>query len=243
VRLDLEEVTAAYGSAVVLRDVSISVPAGQVVALLGANGAGKTSLLKVVSGLLRPRSGRVLLDGQDVATLSSDCRARMGVCHITEGRSVFPHLTVNDNVRLFTPRGKPSASVEEALDCFPALRPCMARPAGSLSGGQQQMLALLRAYLSDAPLVLFDEISMGLAPVVVDQIFEFLDHLRTFGRSLLVVEQYVAKALAIADVVYILAKGRLVYAGEPAELGGSTEIMDHYFNVEGTRRRPEEISR
>jgi branched-chain amino acid transport system ATP-binding protein len=243
VRLDLEDVTAAYGSAVVLRDVSMSVPAGQVVALLGANGAGKTSLLKVVSGLLRPRSGGVLLDGQDVAALSSDCRARMGVCHITEGRSVFPQLTVNDNVRLFIPRGKPAASVEEALDCFPALRPCMLRPAGSLSGGQQQMLALLRAYLSDAPLVLFDEISMGLAPIVVDQIFEFLDHLRTLGRSLLVVEQYVAKALAIADVVYILAKGRLVYAGEPAELGGSTEIMDHYFNVEGSQRRREEISR
>ncbi|HEX6393835.1 MAG TPA: ABC transporter ATP-binding protein [Acidimicrobiales bacterium] len=242
-RLDLEDVSAAYGSAVVLRDLSMSVPAGQVVALLGANGAGKTSLLKVVSGLLRPRAGRVLLDDQDVSALGSDSRARMGVCHITEGRSVFPDLTVRDNVRLFTPRGKPAASVEEALDCFPALRPCMPRPAGSLSGGQQQMLALLRAYLSDAPLVLFDEISMGLAPVVVDQIFEFLDHLRTFGRSLLVVEQYVAKALAIADVVYILAKGRIVYAGEPAELRGSTQIMDHYFNAEGTRRRPEEISR
>jgi branched-chain amino acid transport system ATP-binding protein len=243
VRLDLDQVTAAYGSTVVLRDVSISVPTGQVVALLGANGAGKTSLLKVVSGLLRTRRGRVLLDGEDVSAASSDARSRLGVCHITEGRSVFPHLTVHDNVRLFTPRRSGAGAVEEALDCFPTLRTCWSRPAGSLSGGQQQMLALLRAYLSDAPLVLFDEVSMGLAPVVVDEIFEFLARLRRGGRSLLVVEQYIPKALALADVVYILAKGRVVYAGEPVELGDSAEIMDHYFNAGESLRRPEGISR
>jgi branched-chain amino acid transport system ATP-binding protein len=243
VRLDLDEVTAAYGSTVVLRDISLSVPEGQVVALLGANGAGKTSLLKIVSGLLRPRRGRVLIDGEELSTVPSDARARLGVCHITEGRSIFPHLTVGDNIRLFAPKRASPGAVEGALDRFPALRPCLPRPAGSLSGGQQQMLALVRAYLSEAPLVLFDEISMGLAPVVVDEIFEFLAGLRRAGRSLLVVEQYIPKALALADVVYILAKGRLVYAGEPAELSGSAEIMDHYFNAAESRRPREGISR
>jgi branched-chain amino acid transport system ATP-binding protein len=235
-RLDLEEVTAGYGSTVVLRDVSLTVPAGQAVALLGANGAGKTSLLKVVSGLLRAQDGRVLVDGEDIVGMRSDARARRGVCHITEGRSVFPHLSVQDNVRLFSPPGAGPADVEAALDCFPTLRRCMSRPAGSLSGGQQQMLALVRAYLSDAPLVLFDEISMGLAPVVVDEIFGFLAQLRAGGTTLLVVEQYIPKALALADLVYILAKGRIVFAGEPGELRGSADIMQHYFNAAGNRR-------
>ena len=241
-RLDLDKVTAAYGSTVVLRDISLSVPEGEVVALLGANGAGKTSLLKIVSGLLRPRRGRVLIDGEEVSAVPSDARARRGVCHITEGRSIFPHLTVADNIRLFAPRRASPGAAEGALDRFPALRRGLSRPAGSLSGGQQQMLALVRAYLSEAPLVLFDEISMGLAPVVVDEIFEFLAGLRRASRSLLVVEQYIPKALALADVVYILAKGRLVYAGEPAELGGSAAIMEHYFNAAESPRPREGIS-
>jgi branched-chain amino acid transport system ATP-binding protein len=243
VRLDLEGVTAGYGSTVVVRDVSLSVPAGQVVALLGANGAGKTSLLKVVSGLLRPYAGQVLVDGNDVTATRSDARARLGVCHITEGRSIFPHLSVDDNVRLFTPRGAGAAEVDAALDCFPVLRQFSSRPAGSLSGGQQQMLALVRAYLTGAPLVLFDEISMGLAPIVVDEIFGFLARLRSAGTSLLVVEQYIPKALALADVVYILAKGRIVFAGEPGELRGSAEIMEHYFNAAANGRRPTRVSR
>jgi branched-chain amino acid transport system ATP-binding protein len=219
------------------------VPAGQAVALLGANGAGKTSLLKVVSGLLRAQDGRVLVDGEDIAAMPSDARARRGVCHITEGRSVFPHLSVQDNVRLFSPRGAGESDVHAALDCFPTLRRCMTRPAGSLSGGQQQMLALVRAYLSEAPLVLFDEVSMGLAPVVVDEIFDFLARLRAAGTSLLVVEQYIPKALALSDLAYILAKGRIVFAGEPGELRGSEDIMQHYFNAAGNRRPRAGISR
>jgi branched-chain amino acid transport system ATP-binding protein len=202
-----------------------------VVALLGPNGAGKTTLLSVASGLRRPSAGRILLDRVDVTGRPPEDLVRRGVCHITEGKSVFPGLTVADNLKMFAVRGQEQESVERTVDAFPRLGERLPQLGGSLSGGEQQMLALARAYARRAPLVLLDEVSMGLAPVLVDQIFEFLSKLAAEGTSLLVVEQYAAKALALADFVYLLAKGRIVYAGEPKELRGS-EIFARYLGAE-----------
>jgi len=232
VRLELEHATAAYGDAVALRDVELVVPEGRVVALLGPNGAGKTTLLSLASGLLRPRSGRVLFDGVDVTGTTPHERARAGLCHVQEGRSVFPSLTVSDNLKAFSPKGPASAeAIERAVAAFPRLGERLGQVAGTMSGGEQQMLALARAYAQRAPIVMLDEVSMGLAPIIVDEIFEFLGRLATEGHSLLVVEQYVGKALALADFVYLLVRGRIVFAGEPAEVEGS-DIFAQYLGAE-----------
>jgi len=230
-RLELDHLTVAYGDTVALRDVSLVVPAGRVAALLGPNGAGKTTLLAAASGLLRPRAGRVLLDGNDLTGTSPDRLVRAGLCHITEGRSVFPGLTVADNLKMFAPKTAERRAVERAIDAFPRLGERLYQLAGTLSGGEQQMLALARAYAQQAPIVMLDEVSMGLAPILVDEIFAFLGRLATEGHTLLIVEQYVAKALALADLVYLLVRGRLVFAGEPAEIEG-TDIFAHYLGAE-----------
>jgi branched-chain amino acid transport system ATP-binding protein len=229
-RLELESVTAAYGESVALRDVSLVVPSGRVVALLGPNGAGKTTLLSVASGLLRPQSGRVLIDHEDVAGRPPERLAGSGLCHIQEGRSVFPSLSVADNLRMFAPTGAADA-IERAVTAFPRLGERLNQIAGTMSGGEQQMLSLARAYVTKAPLVMLDEVSMGLAPIIVDEIFVFLRRLADEGHSLLVVEQYVGKALALADLVYLLVRGRVVFAGEPSELEGS-DIAAHYLGAE-----------
>ena len=230
-RLELESLTAAYGDTLALREVSLVVPSGKVVALLGPNGAGKTTLLSVASGLLRPRSGRVLLDGADVTRAAPDRLVRSGLCHITEGRAVFPGLSVADNLRMFAPKAAEADAITSAIDAFPRLGERLSQLAGTLSGGEQQMLALARAYIQRAPLVMLDEVSMGLAPIIVHEIFAFLARLAAEGHSLLIVEQYVAKALALADLVYVLVRGRLVFAGERAEIEG-TDIFARYLGAE-----------
>jgi branched-chain amino acid transport system ATP-binding protein len=217
-RLELQSISAAYGQSVVLRDVSLAVPAGSVTALLGPNGAGKTTLLSVASGLLSPIAGRVLLDRDEVTSLSPERRVERGLCHITEGRSVFPGLTVRDNLRVFAPRGGQADAMDRAVTAFPRLGQRMSQLAGTMSGGEQQMLALARAYAQDAPVILLDEVSMGLAPIIVHEIFTFLRQLAASGTSLLIVEQFVAKALDLADYVYLLSRGRIAFAGDPAEL-------------------------
>ena len=226
----MQGVTAAYGGTVALRGASLVVPTGRAVALLGPNGAGKTTLLSVMSGLLEPAAGRVFVDGEDVTGWAPDQRVRAGLCHITEGRSIFPGMTVGDNLRMFAPRGVEGAAVDRAIDAFPRLGERLSQLAGTLSGGEQQMLALARAYARQAPVVMLDEVSMGLAPIIVDEIFEFLDRLTREGHGLLVVEQYVAKALALADLVYILVRGRIVFAGEPAEIAGD-DVIAHYLGA------------
>jgi branched-chain amino acid transport system ATP-binding protein len=215
--LQVDRASAGYGGTEILRDVSIAVPRGQVVALLGANGAGKTTLLRACSGLLPPTRGRITLDGADVTRASTSRLARLGVCHVPEGRAIFPTLTVRENLRLLAPAGQ-SDAVDRACAAFPALGHRLDQPAGNLSGGEQQMLALSRAHLTDPEYVLLDEVSMGLAPLVVDTIFEFLRGLADAGTALLIVEQYVAKALELADTAYVLHKGRIAFRGEPAEL-------------------------
>jgi branched-chain amino acid transport system ATP-binding protein len=234
VRFDLERVTAAYGSTIALRDVSLSVPAGRVVALLGPNGAGKTTLLSVASGLMRPVNGRVLVDRADVTGRSPDTLMRLGACLIPEGRSIFRTLTVRDNLRLFAAPGDEDIGVARCVDAFPTLGQRLDQIAGTMSGGEQQMLALTRAYARPMQFVMLDEVSTGLAPLIVDEIFEFLAKLAADGTSLLIVEQYVSKALRLADYVYLLAKGRVVYAGEPDEARDS-DLFARYLGAEVQR--------
>ncbi len=231
-RLHLDRIEAGYGDATVLRDVDLTVPPGRVIALLGPNGAGKTTTLNVASGLLRPSRGRVLADGRDIADLPPHERSALGICHVTESGAVFPGLTVADNLRMFADRDDPR-SVDRVFDAFPRLAERRSQVAGTLSGGEQRMLALARAYARDAEVILVDEISMGLAPIVVDEIFEHLADLAATGTSLLVVEQYVRKVLALADLAYVLVRGRLRYAGEPAELLAS-DVLDEYLGAEAS---------
>lgn len=228
--LELRDICAGYGSTNVLADVNLTVPDGAVVALLGPNGAGKTTLLKVASGLLRPSSGRVLLNGVDVTGSSPYELARSGVCHIPEGRGVFPTLNVADNLRLQASPSVDRRAIDLASEVFPHFRQRRSQLAGTLSGGEQQMLALSRAYVARPTTVLLDEVSMGLAPFIVDEIFEYLGRLATDGLSLLVVEQYVARALKLADYVYILNRGRIRFAGEPAEVGDDT-VLESYLGA------------
>jgi branched-chain amino acid transport system ATP-binding protein len=217
--LELQSIEGGYGGTTVLRDVSLSIPPGSVVALLGPNGAGKSTTMRMASGLLRPRSGRVLLEGKDVTQAPPSRRARLGICHIMEGRSIFPSLSVRENLLLQAPGG---ASRSEIMDRtsqeFPQLTKRGKQLAGTLSGGEQQMLALMRAYLAQPRVVLVDEASLGLAPVVVDHIFAFLEHIAADGVSLLIVEQYAHRVLAIASAVYLLSQGRIVYSGPAGEL-------------------------
>jgi branched-chain amino acid transport system ATP-binding protein len=224
----VEAVTAGYGGAVVLRDVTLVIPPRSVVALVGPNGAGKTTLLRVASGLLRPSRGRLLLDGADVTHRGADGLARAGICHVPEGRGVFPELTVRENLRLFGPPGREQEALDEAVEAFPVLESRLEQVAATMSGGEQQMLALTRAAMSGARVILLDEVSMGLAPVVVDRIYEFLGRLRQSDVSVLLVEQYVTRALAVADYVSILGRGRVTFAGDPAELADD-DIFDRYL--------------
>jgi len=233
--LTLEGITAGYGDTTVLRDVRLSVPPARVVALIGANGAGKTTLLRVASGLLRPRAGRLLVDGDDRTGSLPEALAASGVCHVPEGRGVFPSLTVRENLRLFCAPGQERQGIERAVEAFPRLGERIDQVAGTMSGGEQQMLALARAYVGRPRVVLLDEVSMGLAPRVVDEIFAFLARLAAEGVALLLVEQYVTKALAIADHVYTLSRGRIAFAGEPAELEGE-DVFASYLGMGAANR-------
>jgi branched-chain amino acid transport system ATP-binding protein len=227
--LELRGIEAGYGEHTVLRDVSLTVQPGTVVAVLGPNGAGKTTLLRVASGLLKPSNGAVLLDGEDVTRTRPYVRARRGLCHIPEGRGIYPTLTVRENLVLHSHKGEEAAALDRATSAFPVLGEKLRQPAGQLSGGQQQMLSLVRAYLTDPKLVLVDEASMGLAPVVIDRIFEFLGQIAGSGTALLIVEQYVNRALALADRVYLLNKGSVAFAGKSQDVGD--DLFAHYLGA------------
>ena len=227
---ELRRITAGYGATTVLRDVSLAVPDGSVVALIGANGAGKTTLLRVASGLLRPTSGQLVIDGKPVEDTAPHALVRQGICLIPEGRGIFRSLTVRENLALQAPRGTEGDAIARAVEAFPRLGERLGQAAGTMSGGEQQMLALARAYIQSPRVVLLDEVSMGLAPKVVDEIFTFLTGLAAGGTSLLLVEQYVTRALEVADYVSMLHKGQLAFAGEPAELEG-TDVFATYVGA------------
>jgi branched-chain amino acid transport system ATP-binding protein len=217
--LELTGITGGYGSTTVLRDVTFSVPSGSVVALLGPNGAGKSTTMRMVSGLLHPQQGCVMLEGKDVTRANASRRARLGICHVMEGRSIFPSLTVRENLRLQSPRHSSTSDILDRTEQeFPQIAKRRKQIAGTLSGGEQQMLALMRAYLSNPKVVLVDEASLGLAPLIVDQIFDFLQRIARNGVSLLIVEQYAERVLAIASTVYLLNQGRVVHSGPAQDL-------------------------
>jgi len=228
--LELRGITAGYGSHTVLRDVNLVVPDNSVVALLGPNGAGKTTLLRVASGLLRPSAGRILIDGVDATGWPPHRLSKAGVCHVPEGRGIFRALSVKDNIRLQASDDVDLDPIPAVTQAFPRLGERLTQRAGTMSGGEQQMLALARAYVAGATTVLLDEVSMGLAPKIIDEIFEYLHQLAGQGAALLLVEQYVARALELADFVYILNKGRVQFVGESDELG-EEQILASYLGV------------
>jgi branched-chain amino acid transport system ATP-binding protein len=217
--LDVIGAHAGYRRIEVLRGVDLTVPKGAVVALLGPNGAGKSTLLKVISGQLRPTRGDVHLAGVHVSDPKVDALARVGLTTVPEGRSVFPNLTVQDNLMLMSYAGVPAARVlDTAYSFFPKLAQRRRQLAGTLSGGEQQMLAMSRALSSDPALLLLDELSMGLAPLIVDELYEAVAQIAASGVSILVVEQFANTALRVADYAAVMKDGRIVRSGEPDEI-------------------------
>ncbi|HEX2892553.1 MAG TPA: ABC transporter ATP-binding protein [Marmoricola sp.] len=217
--LEAVDLHAAYGRIEVLRGVDLRVPKGAVVALLGPNGAGKSTLLKVISGQMAPTSGDLHLAGVHVQGASPEDLAQLGLTTIPEGRSVFPNLTVEENLLLMSYAGVPSRQVfDTAYSYFPRLHERRHQLAGTMSGGEQQMLALARALTSDPALLLLDELSMGLAPLIVEELYETVGQIARSGVSILVVEQFARTALQIADHAAVMTGGRIVATGEPNEI-------------------------
>jgi branched-chain amino acid transport system ATP-binding protein len=228
--LELIGVRAAYGRIEVLHGVDLTVPAGSVVALLGPNGAGKTTTLKAASGQVVPTSGCVHVAGRHVNGASPDALARLGVCTIPEGRGIFPNLTVRENLRMVTFAGIGQAEVEElAFGRFPRLAERRDQLAGTMSGGEQQMLAMARGLAVDPSLLLLDELSMGLAPRIVRELYEIVVQIARSGVSILVVEQFARTVLGVADYAAIMLQGRVTAVGEPADI--APELEAAYLGV------------
>ena len=217
--LELRDVHAAYGKIEVLHGVEVSVPGGALVAVLGPNGAGKTTTLRVMSGLMAPTAGRMLLEGYDVTGVPPERLAEAGVCLIPEGRGIFPNLTVRENILMDTyVHKRPQREIEDVVCTrFPALRDRLHQLAGTLSGGEQQMLALSRALSTDPALILLDEVSMGLAPIIVERLFAVIRDLVATGVTIVVVEQFADVVLDFADTVALMAQGRVRLTGTPKQ--------------------------
>jgi branched-chain amino acid transport system ATP-binding protein len=225
--LELDDVAVRYDQLTALEGINLGVPEGSVVALLGANGAGKSTLLKAVAGLVPLAAGTILLDGTPLEGPSHE-RSDQGVCLVPEGRGIFPALTVHDNLKvaLFNNVG----AIQRVVEFFPILGERMEQLAGTLSGGEQQMLALARAVGLRSRLLMADELSLGLAPLLVRTLTDTLERLHhDEGRTILVVEQYATHALRLADLVYILNRGQVAWAGEPGELRASKVLVDSYL--------------
>lgn len=215
---EVNNVSAGYGQLRVLESVSLKVPPGSVVGLLGPNGAGKTTLLRTIAGIITPWSGSIRLDGRELGKTSVASRARDGLCLVPEGRAIFPALTVRENFAMHAQTRRLGHAADEVYEMFPLLARRLDQVAGTMSGGEQQMLALSRAVIRKTSLLLADELSFGLAPIVLDAIFGALRKMKAAGTSMLVVEQYADRLLEIADYVYVMSKGRLVLEGVPANI-------------------------
>lgn len=229
--LEVLNITAGYGASTVLRDVSMSVPDGSTVALLGPNGAGKSTLLRTVSGFIRPMSGRVILDGHDVTGAQPSDIARQGLCLLPEGRGIFPSLSVRENLILQCAPSRSSSAIERAVTIFPALGSRLAQTAGSLSGGEQQMLALVRCYVAEPKLIVVDEASLGLSPIMVDRVFATFQELAGQGTSLLIVEQYVNRALQMSDSVCLINRGQILFTGPSSSISSDT-VFEQYLGID-----------
>jgi branched-chain amino acid transport system ATP-binding protein len=227
--LELRDVHAGYGRIEVLHGVSFAVPTGTVFALLGPNGGGKSTTLQVIAGKIRPTSGCVHIAGSHVNGAVPDGLARAGICRIPEGRGIFPNLTVTENLRMWTYAAELSLrDVEERTFArFPRLGERRKQRAGTLSGGEQQMLSMSRALVSDPAVLLLDEISMGLAPIIVSQLFELVAQLAREGITILLVEQFARTALAVADYAAVMTQGRIALVGEPRDV--ESEVSEAYL--------------
>lgn len=218
--LELHNVRAGYGSIDVLHGVNLSVGAGEVVALLGPNGAGKSTTIKVISGLLRPSAGHLIVAGRDVTGASAGALARAGLCTIPEGRGIFPNLTVRENLLMATFAGHKLSDIEESTySRFPRLGERRTQLAGTMSGGEQQMLSLARALATKPAILLLDELSMGLAPIIVAELYNQVAAIAAEGVSVLVVEQFARTVLGVADTAVLLAHGSVRMSGKASEIG------------------------
>ena len=237
--LRVEQLSAGYGKVQVLHAISLHVPDGKLVTLIGANGAGKTTTLRALSGMIQPTAGRILLAGQDIAGKTSFEIAKRGVAHSPEGRRVFATLSVEDNLTLgaFTrltgsrTRGDVAADHSRLLDLFPRLAERRTQLAGTLSGGEQQMLAMARALMLNPDLLLLDEPSMGLAPRLVEEVFATIARLREQRVTMLLVEQFAAAALEVADFGYVLENGRITASGEASVLKNDPAVRAAYLGA------------
>ncbi len=231
--LEVSGLVAGYGDFQALFDIDLDVDEGETLAVIGANGAGKTTLLRTVAGLVRAWSGEIRFDGTDLLSVSAHRRVREGIAMVPEGRQLFPSLNVRENLQVGAYSRRPGAwIVPRVLDVFPLLEPLMDRPADVLSGGEQQAAAIGRALMTNPRLILLDEASLGLAPVVVKQVYNALPSITEAGTTVLVVEQDISQALAVADRVLCLLEGRVSLEGSPSELERS-QITAAYFDLEG----------
>lgn len=233
--LKMDKVCAGYGDLKVLFDISLEINEGEVVALVGSNGAGKTTLLRTISGEVIPTSGSIKWLDMELTKLSENKRAVNGIAHIPQGRGILASLSIKDNLLLgtYTKRTKPRRAelLENALQMFPILKERLNFPAGSLSGGQQQMLAIARAMMMSPKLLILDEPSLGLAPVVVDDVYRILDVMKRQGSSMLVIEQNLTKALSISDRGYVLETGHMQMTGPSKELLNNKDIQKAYLGI------------
>jgi branched-chain amino acid transport system ATP-binding protein len=230
--LRVNAVSAAYGKVTALREVSIIVRPGEIVAILGANGAGKTTLLKTISGVLPLSGGDISFDGCRIDGHKPWQTSRLGISHVPEGREIFPDMTVDANLRIIDAFGDgPRFQVDEILDMFPRLRERLMQLAGGLSGGEQQMLAIGRGLMACPRLVLFDEPSLGLSPVLTKFVLSSISRLREKGIASLLVEQNMRAALRIADRAYVLRVGQIVRAGSASEIANAPDIQEAYLGV------------
>ncbi|MBV9189468.1 MAG: ABC transporter ATP-binding protein [Betaproteobacteria bacterium] len=236
--LELRSLSAGYGDSTVVRRIDLRVGAGEIVALVGANGAGKSTLVKTISGLVAPRAGEIVFEGQSIGSLSPRARVQRGIVHVPEGRQVFAGLSIAENLRLGAwahRAGSESAAIAQRMrslsEQFPVLAQRLAEPAGTLSGGQQQMLAIARGLMAEPRLLLLDEPSLGLAPLLVMETFRLIQSLRDRGMSILLAEQNARLSLGIADRGYVIETGRVALAGTGRELLDKPEVAARYLGV------------
>ncbi|NGZ84665.1 ABC transporter ATP-binding protein [Duganella aceris] len=235
--LSITNLQASYGKVEVLHGISLEVPKGKLVTLIGSNGAGKTTTMRAISGMIKPKGGKVTLDGKDITGADSHKIARAGLAHSPEGRRVFASMTVTDNLLLgafprFTrarPKGDIKHDLEKALELFPRLKERQGQLAGTLSGGEQQMLAMARAIMLNPDVVLLDEPSMGLAPILVEEVFRIIQRLKSEGVTMLLVEQFAAAALNVADYGYVLENGSISVHGPAESLKTDPKVIAAYL--------------